>query len=192
MTGYAELNDGVIGAWILFAGVWLVSAFFTKRAARPATVRDIATQRILLGGVYVLLFLGKLRLGVLDEPFLPASTLTALAGLALTVLGIAGAFWARFHLGRNWSSDPSVKQGHELIETGPYGVVRHPIYSGMLLAFLGTAIAHVELRGLVAVAVGLTAFFLKARVEERLMIGEFGAAYRDYMRRVKMLIPSVL
>jgi protein-S-isoprenylcysteine O-methyltransferase Ste14 len=105
---------------------------------------------------------------------------------------VAFAIWARATLGRNWSAVVQVKQGHELVERGPYRWVRHPIYTGLLMGFLGTACALGEWRGLLGTAIVGVSFWFKLKLEERWMREQFGARYEDYMRRVKALIPGVL
>ena len=112
-------------------------------------------------------------------------------GLALTIVGALFAVWARFYLGGNWSLTVTVKEGHTLIRGGPYAVVRHPIYSGLSLAVLGTALTVGEFRGLVAVGLVVFGLLHKSLVEERLMREEFGAEYERYCRDVKALIPFV-
>jgi protein-S-isoprenylcysteine O-methyltransferase Ste14 len=94
-------------------------------------------------------------------------------------------------LGGNWSGRVTIKEGHTLEKRGPYAIVRHPIYSGLLLAVLGTAIAFREIRGLIAVALVFAMLLMKSRMEERFMMEEFGSVYRDYGRQVKALIPFV-
>jgi len=123
---------------------------------------------------------------------MPESVWAALAGLALTVIGVAVAIWARLILGTNWSAVVTIKQDHEIIRRGPYSIVRHPIYSGGLLALLGTAIAFGELRGLIGLALIFIAWWMKSRLEESFMEEQFGAAYARYRRDVKGLIPFVL
>ena len=106
--------------------------------------------------------------------FVPNSDLTGTTGLLLVLLGIAFSIWARLELGGNWSSAVTVKQGHTLICRGPYTIVRHPIYTGLLLAFLGVAIIVGEIRGLLGVGVLSLSFWFKLRMEERFMLEQFG------------------
>jgi protein-S-isoprenylcysteine O-methyltransferase Ste14 len=113
-------------------------------------------------------------------------------GCALALAGVALAVRARQVLGENWSVAVQLKRGHELIERGPYRWVRHPIYSGLLLAFLGTAVLVGELRGLLALAIVAVSFWFKLRLEERWLGEQFGAAYADYKTRVKALVPGIL
>jgi protein-S-isoprenylcysteine O-methyltransferase Ste14 len=128
----------------------------------------------------------------LDESFVPSSLWIAWLGLIMTFAGLLFACWARAILGRNWSGVVQLKEDHELIERGPYRFVRHPIYSGLLLAFLGTALMIGEWRALLAVVIVGVSFWRKLRLEERWLGEYFGGAYADYMRRVKALVPWVL
>lgn len=120
------------------------------------------------------------------------SDAAAVLGALLTMLGVAFACWARYVLGRNWSSVVQVKEDHELIQSGPYRWVRHPIYTGLLLAFFGTAMAIGEWRGAICVVIVAVSFWFKLKLEERWMRENFGAAYERYMQRTKALIPGVL
>jgi protein-S-isoprenylcysteine O-methyltransferase Ste14 len=130
----------------------------------------------------------------LAKRFLPMSgwQLWAAVGAALTLLGMSFMVWARSYLGRNWSGVASVKADHELITGGPYRWVRHPIYSGLALAFIGTAIAVGQWRGVLAVALALIAIVHRIRVEERFMREQFGAAYDAYAQRVRALVPGLI
>jgi protein-S-isoprenylcysteine O-methyltransferase Ste14 len=114
-----------------------------------------------------------------------------LLSVAVTALGIGFAVWARFTLGRNWSGTVTVKKDHELVQRGPYAISRHPIYSGAVLAVLGTVMAFGTVRAALVVPVVVVAFRMKMAVEERFMTEQFGAAYADYRQRVKGLIPLV-
>ena len=113
-------------------------------------------------------------------------------GAAVTAAGLLFAVWARRHIGRNWSGQVTIKSDHELVTTGPYGMVRHPIYTGLLLAFAGTALAVGEVRGLLALAIACAALWRKLKLEERYMREQFGEAYVEYTRRVAAIIPFLL
>ena len=113
-------------------------------------------------------------------------------GAALTFAGIAFAIWARVWIAGNWSSDVTLKRNHELIVSGPYAFVRHPIYTGILLALTGTALAVGEWRGLLAVVLAGAAFWRKLGIEEAVMRRQFGEAYTGYAERVSALIPFIL
>ncbi|HWB60902.1 MAG TPA: isoprenylcysteine carboxylmethyltransferase family protein [Chthoniobacteraceae bacterium] len=111
---------------------------------------------------------------------------------ALTVAGLAFAVWARRTIADNWSSDVEFKQSHKLVQHGPYGLVRHPIYTGLLLMVLGSAIAGGRVASLLAVPCFFTGFWIKLKMEERLMLRHFPGEYPGYQRRVKALVPGVL
>jgi protein-S-isoprenylcysteine O-methyltransferase Ste14 len=123
---------------------------------------------------------------------LPAGNWTFFVGAAVTALGLLFSVWGRIHLGRNWSQAVTVKEDHELIVTGPYSLVRHPIYTGLLTGFLGTAIAIAEVRGVLAFGLVLIVLLGKLRLEERWMRKEFGESYEQYSRRVAALVPLIL
>lgn len=178
-------------AWLLY---WFASAFGNKAAARVDGWGPLLVYRIPLVAAYLLLFVndGGPYLAGLWRRFLPWSPGWAWLGLALLLLGLAFSCWARVVLGRNWSATVQLKQDHELIVAGPYRRVRHPIYTGMLLGLFGTALVLAEWRGLLALALVAAAFWFKLRHEEAWMRERFGAAYLDYMRHTKALIPGLL
>jgi protein-S-isoprenylcysteine O-methyltransferase Ste14 len=182
---------GYIGAaWLVVGIVWLVGAFTTKKTVRaqPGRNRVVYVTLVLLGA---LLFQKSLQFGFLALRFVPMSAATAYTGLTLTIAGVAFTIWARFYLGSNWSGRPTIKEGHTLIRSGPYAVVRHPIYSGISLGLLGTAIAQGKLGSLIGTVLILIAFKVKSRLEEAFMMEQFGAAYVRYKEQVKGLIPFV-
>jgi len=182
----------IYASWIAFLLIWMIGATRTKRPTRIQSVRSQLLQRGLVAAGAILLFARGLGIGWLGVHLLPDSLALAYAGVVLTIAGIAFAVWARFAIGRNWSATVTIKQDHELIRSGPYALVRHPIYSGILLALLGTAIAVDELRGLIAIVLFVAGFWLKSRTEESFMLQQFGDQYRRYQRQVKALIPFVV
>lgn len=113
-------------------------------------------------------------------------------GVFITVLGLLFTVWARQYLGRNWSGIITIKQNHELITRGPYSLVRHPIYSGVLLAFTGTAIARGDLQGLLAVIITLGTLLRKLYMEERGLRKQFGDQFLTYAKHTRALIPFIL
>lgn len=179
-------------AWIIFCAYWFIAAFFVSRAVKRQSILGRAGS-IALGAIpYFFLFRNESHHGWLARRFVPDQAWVVITGIALTYAGIAVAIWARVALGRNWSGTVTIKQDHQLIRTGPYSVVRHPIYSGLLLALLGTALAVGETRGLVALAGAFLMGIFKARTEERFMIEQFGSQYEDYRKRTKALVPFIL
>jgi protein-S-isoprenylcysteine O-methyltransferase Ste14 len=179
-------------AWVIFLLVWLVAAFSASRAIK----RQSWWSRVLtiaVGAVpYYLLFTNRLRYGPLARRFVPDDSWVLVTGVVLTYAGIALAIWARIVLGKNWSAMVTIKEGHRLVRTGPYSAVRHPIYSGLLLAVLGTALVVGEVRGLVAAVIGFTAWLVKSRTEEGFLMKEFGPEYEEYRRHTRALVPFIL
>lgn len=185
------LQESISAVWIAFLAVWTAAAFTVKQAARTQPAGSRLAQSGLMAVAFVFLFTGWLRYGPLAWRFAPASSRVAWLGFALTLAGAALAVWARIFLGRNWSGTVTIKQDHHLVRRGPYAFVRHPIYSGILLALLGTAIAFGEVRGLAGVGAALGGFLLKSRLEEAFLAEQFGAEYARYRREVRAFLPFV-
>jgi len=177
--------------WILLGIVWLAAMFMAKPVVRMQSggSRFFTIALSFLG--FSLVFSSYFRTGLLAERFLPRSNLIGVIGLVLTFIGIGFSIWARLQLGGNWSGTVTVKQDHTLIRQGPYALVRHPIYSGFLLAILGVALIVGEYRCLLGLAVLFLGFLLKSSMEERFMLDQFDGDYRTYQRQVKALIPFV-
>ena len=187
MLGYV-----LAALWIGWFAYWRFSAFGVKASARQVPLHERLGYMIPVLVAAVLLIDPYLPPAVLDGRFLPDRVAVFAIGVAIVGAGLAVAVWARVVLGANWSGEMTVKQDHELILSGPYAFVRHPIYTGLGLAFLGTALAVGEWRGLIALAIALASFWYKLTVEERLMVETFGPAYADYRRRVAAVIPFLL
>lgn len=186
--------NGLRAAWAAVIVYWGWSALTTKPAERrePLAKRFFAQWLPLAAAV---LLLGPGRWygdSLLREPFVPHSTPVYSIGLALAVAGAALAIWARYLLGRNWSASVQIKKGHELVVTGPYRLIRHPIYTGLLLLFLGSALMVGDWRGLLAVAIAFASFWFKLKKEEAWMIERFGDVYRDYRGKTRALLPGLL
>ena len=177
--------------WEALGLVWLVGLAFTKRTVRsqPSGPRIFHLALAMLG--FFLLGSDLLDAGWLGVRFLPADPRVQLAGLLGTNAGCLFAAWARITLGSNWSGRATVKAGHELVVTGPYALARHPIYTGLLVAAVGTGLASGKIRSLVGFVLIVLALTIKMSQEERLMVQTFPEAYADYRRRVKALIPGV-
>ncbi|HZR06655.1 MAG TPA: isoprenylcysteine carboxylmethyltransferase family protein [Candidatus Udaeobacter sp.] len=178
--------------WIFFVVVWLLGAISTKRTIYRESRAERARYWILLVIAYFLV----LRSKTLPAPFnwlaIPQTASSVWVGAFLCVGGLLFAIWARVILGRNWSGVVTLKEGHELIERGPYRVVRHPIYTGMLAMFAGTAIAIGYLGGFVGLLLLFVSFWVKLKREENLMLKHFPDKYAAYQRRVKRIIPFLL
>jgi protein-S-isoprenylcysteine O-methyltransferase Ste14 len=180
----------VLAAWVAWALFWLVSAIGTKATQR----REPFSSRL----AYVLpLLIGGLLIGVRELPWgellamrlWPRSFLIYTIGLIVLIAGLGFSVWARMHLGRNWSGSVTVKEGHELIRSGPYGYVRHPIYTGILIGVIGTALTSGTLRSLLGFVIIAAALVRKLRMEEGFMREVFPGQYEKYCEEVPALIP---
>ena len=183
----------------LFAAMWMAWALYWWALSRNVKVtvrREALASRLLhigpLALAALLLAAPHVPIDFLAERILPWTVMLFWIGAALTFAGLLFAVWARVHLGTNWSGTVTLKRGHELITSGPYALVRHPIYTGLLLACLGSALARDEWRGVLALALVALALWRKLRHEERWMREQFGDAYGAYARRVAALVPLVV
>ncbi len=170
--------------WIVFWVYWLAAAVSTKRG-HVAWPRELSIRAVIFICVIFLVHLGVFR-----DVTATADPLRTGFGLAAFACGLGFAIWARVHIGRNWGSPMSQKDDPELVTSGPYRWVRHPIYSGILTAGVGTA-AALGWQWLVAVALAGAYFVYSAIVEERYLTKEFPDAYPIYMRSTKMLVPLI-
>lgn len=178
--------------WIAWAGYWWWSARGNKENRRHESVSSRLAHLLPLAVATLLLVPEHLPLGVLSQPLFPGSSMRYWTGVAMVIAGLAFTVWARLHLGRNWSATVTVKRDHELVTDGPYRLVRHPIYTGLILAFIGSALARNEWRGVLAVVIVFVALWRKLKLEERWMTETFGVAYTRYRERVHALIPGLL
>ncbi len=178
--------------WIVFVLYWQIKAADTKATHRlePAASRILRVLIFLIA--IVLLSIPHIPLPWLYVQLWPPGYWPFWLGAAVTVAGLLFAVWAREHLGTNWSRSVTIKQGHELITTGPYAVVRHPIYTGILTGFLGMAIAISQVRGFIVFVLIFLVFWLKLRMEEEWMRSQFGDTYATYARKTAALVPYLL
>lgn len=186
-----QINSFIAILWVAIFALWFIASLTSKQTTQA---RERGLSRIavwIVGVAWILLFNRGFQDTFLAVRFAPETDSTSYVGLAVTVAGLALSVWARFYIGRNWSGFIELKKDHQLIRTGPYAIVRHPIYSGFMLATLGTAIAFAEVRGLISVVLILGAWGYKARLEEKVLIEHFGTQYESYMHDVKGLIPFV-
>jgi protein-S-isoprenylcysteine O-methyltransferase Ste14 len=186
---FSSTRQWINALWILFGLYWLVSALKRKKTKRRETWIQRSRYVLPLVGAWYLLARPEAHYGWLGARFVPAQPAVEWVGVLLTAAGVAVAFWARWHLGANWSGVVTLKEGHELIRTGPYRAIRHPIYTGILLGLLGTAIAMGEVRGLLAVAIAWLSFYLKARREESFLTQEFGEKFEAHAKQTGMFFP---
>ena len=187
------LHGPLIGA-IWFG--WVVYWFVAAQDAKPNRRRESRFSRTAhIVPLFIAIFLlaaPDRREGWFYARILPHGVAAYWVGVGALIAGLGFSVWARRRLGRNWSGTVTLKEDHELIRTGPYRWVRHPIYTGLLLAFVGTAVSLGEWRGVTAVLLAALALLLKIRIEEDWMIENFGDAYRRYRAEVRALIPFIL
>jgi protein-S-isoprenylcysteine O-methyltransferase Ste14 len=186
-----EVQRYIDAAWFLAGIVWLVCAFTAKPTERRQSPSSRVGQIVFFAIAFILLTNARLHYTPLGIRFIADTATAAKSGVYLTFAGVAFAIWARLHIGRNWSGTVTIKTDHTLIRTGPYSIVRHPIYTGFLVATLGTAIAIGEIRGLFAFVAALIGVKFKAGLEEKFMTERFGDEYVQYEREVKAFIPFV-
>ena len=173
--------------WILFSLYWEIAA---KGAAEAKSSESPSSRafHVLLANVAVLLVIAPIRgLG----RFLPASFVSMAAGIVVELLGLFLAIWARRALGRNWSGEISIKVEHELIRSGPYQWLRHPIYTGLLAMYVGGALITGEWLAVVGMAMAVLAYWRKIRLEEANLKVAFGAEYDSYRGDTWALIPGL-
>ena len=192
MQAYLLDVDIVIGCWIVFVATWLLAALSTKRAV----YRESRSQRlrywVLLLVAYLLLVHGRQLPYPLNFRVLSPAAPVAWGGAFLCIAGLVLALWARVILGRNWSGVVTLKEGHELVERGPYRFVRHPIYTGILTMFFATALVLGHIAGFLGTLLMFASFWIKLGHEERLMLQQFPDRYAAYQKRAKRIIPFLL
>jgi len=177
--------------WYVFAAYWAITWLKVKRTKATEKSVDRLVTVAVVGLACVLLFANQLRIGPLRVRFVPQEAVIVWGGIALTWVGTAVAIWARYCIGEYWSARVTLKEGHQLIRSGPYAFVRHPIYTGMLLGCVGTALMVGEWRGVLAVVLLLAAHSRKALREESLLTKEFGEEYISYRRSTGFLFPRL-
>lgn len=181
----------ILVLWLIGAAYWIVAA----QSAKTVRVREPLATRLpfLLQMIVTAVLLWPHEWpGWLDLKVVGGGWDRFWIAVALVTLGLALAIWARRILGDNWSGFVTVKEGHELVQSGPYRRIRHPIYSGILLMILGTGLAGGRVHALLAFPIALLALWLKSRMEERWMAAEFGERYAAYRQSSWALIPLVL
>jgi protein-S-isoprenylcysteine O-methyltransferase Ste14 len=175
--------------WIVFVVYWAAGALKTRRTVSKESFSSRYGVLFVEIAGFTMLFSEKAGIGVLGQRVLPQTYAVASTGVVLTWLGIAIALWARWHLGQYWSARITLKEDHQLIRTGPYAHFRHPIYSGLDLAAIGTALAIDEWRCVVGVGFITLGYWIKARKEESMLAAQFGKAFEDHCRHTGFLIP---
>ena len=181
-----------VSVWIAWWVSWLAAAFWRDRAAKQPPRRSQIGYRLFTMAGVVLLFGATRDAGVLEIPLWYSPVAIQWAMIPVTGGGLAFTWWARIHLGRLWSSNVGRKADHRVVDTGPYAIVRHPIYTGIMIATIATAALRGTLAAWMGVALLTVAWYVKARLEERFLREELGPeTYDAYARRVPMLVPFI-
>ena len=179
----------IAGIWIIFmAFIYIPSLFFRAPVERMSS--RYLQSSIILAVIVIILFiiLARYGSGTLLLRVIPDSPLAGITGIVLTITGLGFSAWARIHLGRYWSSMVMVRIGHRIIKTGPYRIVRNPMYTGLFIAFVGAAIAIGELVAFVSLGIGIASIWVKIKAEEEILLEKFGEEYLEYKRDVKAAI----
>ncbi len=177
--------------WVVF---WIYWTFTTHRG-HPSKRKVARTFTVLNTGLlylgFLLILLGRRLPGSLDLLVVPQGIPIDVTGTIFAILGVAFAIWSRQSLRNNWSGEVAIKEGQQLIHSGPYAIVRHPIYAGILLALLGTTLISSTVGSLLGFLLAILSLWQKAYVEEQFLLVEFGEQYANYQREVKFLIPFI-
>lgn len=181
-------------AWAVFLIVWTIGAFQTKKARQ----QEPLLKRLLW--YWLPLIVAGLLLGPTEwfmgmwirENFVEHTDLVGIIGASIAWLGTLLACWSRYLLGKNWSVSVQLKKDHELIKKGPYKIIRHPIYTAILLLFLGNVIIVGDYRGILAIIIVFLSLWRKLKLEEQWLTLHFGESYRNYKEKTKALLPWVL
>jgi protein-S-isoprenylcysteine O-methyltransferase Ste14 len=176
------------GIWIAFLIYWSAAARNSAPATKVESGKSRAIHQVMVNGALLLLFI---PVPGLTGWFLPASRYLVPIGLAVQAAFFLLAVWARRHLGRNWSGEVSIKSEHQLVRSGPYRFIRHPIYTAMFGMYIGTSIVSAQIHSLVALALLAIAYARKIPMEEKALREAFGADYETYRRHSGALIPGL-
>jgi protein-S-isoprenylcysteine O-methyltransferase Ste14 len=178
-------------AWIVWIVWWVVAATRLNPMKQREPAREWVLRWVLMIVAFELLFRRGPELPTLNRRFIPHDQLIVQIGAAITCIGLAFSIWARQHIGRYWSGSVSIRADHQLIRTGPYSRIRHPIYTGILLALAGTVLADGHFRAIVAFLIILGGLSWKARQEEALLTREFGPAFEEHKRLTGFFLPRL-
>ena len=192
MSEYIKI--GLKITWFIVLTYWIISGRRAKKVDQQETVFKRFMQ------YWFPIIIASLLLGPgewfghtwLRENFVEHTNLVGTIGLSISILGAIIACTSRYLLGNNWSLSVQKKENHQLIQTGMYKVVRHPIYTGLLLLFTGNAIIVGDYRAIIAVIIVFVSFWFKLKKEEQWLTETFGTEYIEYQKQTKALIPYLL
>jgi protein-S-isoprenylcysteine O-methyltransferase Ste14 len=181
----------VLWLWWAWAVYWMLSALRNKATQQRESPGSRLAHLVPLAIGAALIAWPNPAWSALAWRLWPHSPAAYRIGVSLVIAGLAFAIWARVHLGSNWSGTVTIKQGHELIRSGPYAWVRHPIYTGLIMALLGTTIASGTVHAAIGLAIIVESLVRKSRTEEEFMRATFPGEYQRYSAQVPALIPFV-
>jgi protein-S-isoprenylcysteine O-methyltransferase Ste14 len=177
--------------WALWFAYWIARSGGTEKTGQRESHSSRRLHLILAGAAFALIALPLSSTLPFGLKFLPSTKSLFVGGLIILICGLAFTVWARRHLGRYWSGTITLKEGHRLIRTGPYAIVRHPIYTGVVTGMVGTAVAQGQVRSILAVVLLAASYLRKIKIEETWLVQQFGDEYRSYQREVGALIPWI-
>lgn len=186
-----ETTEIIKALWLLWGVYWAVAALRRGPVRRRQPSLDRLAHLVLMGVGFVFFYSADPRFGSLNTRFMQPNDMADAAAGALTAFGLGYSVLARHHLGRNWSAEVTIREDHALIRTGPYARIRHPIYTGLLLALLGAVLALGVYRAIVGFAIMAFGFYLKARQEERFLAEEFGEEFERHKQRTGLFLPRL-
>jgi len=177
--------------WIVLFTYWGVNASKVKAVVQAQSRISRYTYLFFFFSGFFIIYSPYFSIGLLARQIVPANIWSGLTGVAINIAGVAFAIWARKTLGNNWSGDVTLKKEHELVQSGPYKIVRHPIYTGFEIGLLGAAITVGQMKGLVGLSLAFCCHYYKTTMEEEIMYQQFPQQYPEYAKRVKRLIPFI-
>lgn len=175
--------------WTIFLVYWLIRAFKTRPTRQEESFASRYLVMVLVTIGYALVFTRSIGIGFMGDRFIPQTRVGAILGVVFTWMGIGLAIWARNHLAEYWSARVTIKEGHQLIRTGPYARLRHPIYTGLIMATIGTTLVIDRWRCVFGTCLVVLGFCLKARKEESMLSQQFGEAFGEHQRHTGFLLP---
>jgi protein-S-isoprenylcysteine O-methyltransferase Ste14 len=175
--------------WIVFVIYWIVGAIKTRATREKESFISRFVVLLLEITGYAMVFSDTAGIGFLGTRFIPRNLLSAILGVVLTWSGVGLAIWARYHLAEYWSARITIKEDHKLIRTGPYSHLRHRIYSGLVLATIGSALVIDKWRCILGFCLVLSGYCLKAMKEETMLSEQFGDAFGEHQNHAGFLIP---
>ena len=184
-----EPGTVMVALWLVWLAGWWLGALKSARTVTRESSGSQLSYSIFTWIGAALLFFNAVRGGIFSAALYRSLPIVAWTGVGLVALGLSYAVWARVHLGRMWSARVTLKTEHRIIKSGPYTITRHPIYTGILLALVGTVLVRDTVAALIGFALIATGFVLKLRQEERMLTEHFGDDYRLYRQEVPALIP---